>query len=205
MVRPGNLLGEPGGNKALVFDQGNRITMPISCADVADVCVKALHDEEARNKSFDVCYEYDAGAGGEAGQAAGLTCVRARRVHSVTALAARTCQRLRAGAAGVRVLRALAEHSPRPPLLPLHPGNAAPGLRRRARSSTGGATGPSPCCGAWAAACLLQRFISTSLPASSIREARRVRARGSHARLQHAGCTELPEVGPRSAWRWVSV
>ena len=65
VVRPGNLLEEPGGNKALVFDQGNRITMPISCADVADVCVKALHDEEARNKSFDVCYEYDAGAGGE--------------------------------------------------------------------------------------------------------------------------------------------
>lgn len=63
IVRPGNLLEEPGGNKALVFDQGNRITMSISCADVADVCVKALHDEEARNKSFDVSYEYGAGGG----------------------------------------------------------------------------------------------------------------------------------------------
>ncbi|GBG88070.1 hypothetical protein CBR_g46441 [Chara braunii] len=30
----------------------------ISCADVADVCVKALHDATARNKSFEVCYEY---------------------------------------------------------------------------------------------------------------------------------------------------
>lgn len=30
------------------FDQG------ISCADVADICVKALHDSTARNKSFDV-------------------------------------------------------------------------------------------------------------------------------------------------------
>ena len=64
IIRPGNLVEEPGGNKALVFDQGNRITMPISCADVADVCVKALHDEEARNKSFDVCYEYGAGGAG---------------------------------------------------------------------------------------------------------------------------------------------
>jgi len=70
VVRPGTLIEEPGGNKALVFDQGNRITMSISCADVADVCVKALHDEEARNKSFDVCYEYAAGGaeGGEASQ-----------------------------------------------------------------------------------------------------------------------------------------
>ena len=32
----------------LVLSQG------ISCADVADVCVKALHDPLARNKSFDV-------------------------------------------------------------------------------------------------------------------------------------------------------
>lgn len=42
----------------LCFDQGNRITQGISCADVADICVKALHDSTARNKSFDVCYEY---------------------------------------------------------------------------------------------------------------------------------------------------
>ena len=33
-----------------MFDQGNRITQPISCADVADVCVKALHNTEARNR-----------------------------------------------------------------------------------------------------------------------------------------------------------
>ena len=57
IVRPGQLLEEPGGNKALVFDQGNRISNYISCADVADVCVKALHETEARNKSFDVCFE----------------------------------------------------------------------------------------------------------------------------------------------------
>ncbi|KAJ4725457.1 high chlorophyll fluorescence protein [Melia azedarach] len=58
IIRPGPLKEEPGGQRALVFDQGNRITQGISCADVADICVKALHDSTARNKSFDVCYEY---------------------------------------------------------------------------------------------------------------------------------------------------
>ena len=38
--------------------QGGRITQSISCADVADVCLRGMHDTEARNKSFDVCYEY---------------------------------------------------------------------------------------------------------------------------------------------------
>lgn len=63
IIRPGPLLEEPGGQHALVFDQGNRITQGISCADVADICVKALHDSTARNKSFDVCYEYVAEQG----------------------------------------------------------------------------------------------------------------------------------------------
>jgi hypothetical protein len=35
-------------------DQGNRISQGISCADVADVCLKALHNPEARNKTFEV-------------------------------------------------------------------------------------------------------------------------------------------------------
>ena len=59
IVRPGELVEEAGGGKALVFDQTERINTPISCADVSDVCVKAMHDEEARNKSFDVGYEYE--------------------------------------------------------------------------------------------------------------------------------------------------
>lgn len=63
IVRPGPLQEEPGGQRALVFDQGNRISQGISCADVADICVKALHDSTARNKSFDVCYEYVAEQG----------------------------------------------------------------------------------------------------------------------------------------------
>lgn len=48
---------EPGGYRALVFDQGRRLTSPLSCADAADVCLKALHDPVARNKAFDVAYE----------------------------------------------------------------------------------------------------------------------------------------------------
>ncbi|CAK9318022.1 unnamed protein product [Citrullus colocynthis] len=65
IIRPGPLKEEPGGQRALIFDQGNRITQAISCADVADICVKALHDFTARNKSFDVCYEYVAEQGRE--------------------------------------------------------------------------------------------------------------------------------------------
>ncbi|XP_042478722.1 protein HIGH CHLOROPHYLL FLUORESCENCE PHENOTYPE 173, chloroplastic isoform X4 [Macadamia integrifolia] len=66
IVRPGPLKEEPGGQRALIFDQGNRISQGISCADVADICVKALHDSTARNKSFDVvCYEYVAEQGKE--------------------------------------------------------------------------------------------------------------------------------------------
>ncbi|KAJ8431523.1 hypothetical protein Cgig2_009760 [Carnegiea gigantea] len=65
IVRPGPLKEEPGGQRALIFDQGNRISQGISCADVADICVKALHDSTARNKSFDVCYEYIAEQGQE--------------------------------------------------------------------------------------------------------------------------------------------
>lgn len=63
IIRPGPLTEEPGGQRALIFDQGNRISQGISCADVADICVKALHDSAARNKSFDVCYEYVAETG----------------------------------------------------------------------------------------------------------------------------------------------
>ncbi|KAL6966189.1 hypothetical protein U1Q18_031968 [Sarracenia purpurea var. burkii] len=65
IIRPGPLREEPGGQRALIFDQGNRISQGISCADVADICVKALHDSTARNKSFDVCYEYVAEPGKE--------------------------------------------------------------------------------------------------------------------------------------------
>ena len=57
VVRPGKLIEEPGSNKALIFDQGDRVDQPISCADVADVCLRAMHDPAAANKAFDVSYE----------------------------------------------------------------------------------------------------------------------------------------------------
>uniref|UniRef100_A0A383W3F2 NAD(P)-binding domain-containing protein n=1 Tax=Tetradesmus obliquus TaxID=3088 RepID=A0A383W3F2_TETOB len=58
VMRPGPLVDEPGGYKALVFDQGDRVGQSVSAADVADICLRALHEPEARNKTFDVCYEY---------------------------------------------------------------------------------------------------------------------------------------------------
>jgi hypothetical protein len=54
---------EPGGYKALVFDQGDRIGQSISAADVADICLRALHEPQARNKTFDVCYEFQSDEG----------------------------------------------------------------------------------------------------------------------------------------------
>ena len=61
IVRPGPLRDEPGGAKALLFDQGGRITEGIAIADVADVCLRAMHEAEARNTTFEVCHEYSGG------------------------------------------------------------------------------------------------------------------------------------------------
>jgi uncharacterized protein YbjT (DUF2867 family) len=59
VVRPGPLVDEPGGYRALVFDQAERPDrQPVSAADVADVCLRALHEPAARNKTFDLSYEY---------------------------------------------------------------------------------------------------------------------------------------------------
>jgi len=57
------LVDEPGGYKALVFDQGDRITESVGAADVADICLRSLHETAARNKTFDVCYEFQSEAG----------------------------------------------------------------------------------------------------------------------------------------------
>ena len=59
----GNLVEEPGGYKALVFDQGDRITESVSAADIADICLRAMHEPDARNKTFDVCYEFETAEG----------------------------------------------------------------------------------------------------------------------------------------------
>lgn len=63
IIRPGPLVDEPGGYKALVFDQGDRVGQSVSAADVADICLRALHEPEARNKTFDVCYEFQSDEG----------------------------------------------------------------------------------------------------------------------------------------------
>lgn len=57
IIRPTNLLDETGGYKALVFDQGSRLSQGISAADAADVCVRSLHQPLARNKTFEVAQE----------------------------------------------------------------------------------------------------------------------------------------------------
>ena len=66
---PGWLLLTPVGSCIrLIGDplvQGGRIQQSISRADVADVCVKSLHDPAARNKTFEVCHEYMPETGAE--------------------------------------------------------------------------------------------------------------------------------------------
>ncbi|XWS20575.1 hypothetical protein CRYUN_Cryun31cG0114000 [Craigia yunnanensis] len=62
IICPGPLKEEPGGQRALIFDQGNRISL-VRMELV--VLMKALHDSTARNKSFDVCHEYVAKQGRE--------------------------------------------------------------------------------------------------------------------------------------------
>jgi hypothetical protein len=37
---------EPGGYKALVFDQSNRVGQSVSAADVADICLRALYEPQ---------------------------------------------------------------------------------------------------------------------------------------------------------------
>jgi len=54
IVRPGGLTDEPGGQAALIFDQGDRISGMISRADVAEVCIQALQQPNARNATFEV-------------------------------------------------------------------------------------------------------------------------------------------------------
>jgi hypothetical protein len=47
IIRAGELVEEPGGYKALLFDQSDRIQDSISCADLADICVKVCQTPEA--------------------------------------------------------------------------------------------------------------------------------------------------------------
>jgi len=68
IVRPGPLQEVAGGQRGLVIEQSTAGQPPgeggesvsggaISCADVADVCIRCLHDEAAFNKTFEVSQE----------------------------------------------------------------------------------------------------------------------------------------------------
>lgn len=54
IVRPGGLLDEPGGRKAVQFSQGDKTTGRIARADVALVCVEALGRRSALGKTFEI-------------------------------------------------------------------------------------------------------------------------------------------------------
>ena len=54
VVRPGGLVNKPGGEKAVVFAQGDEAAGAIPRADVAKVCVAALDSPDALNKTFEI-------------------------------------------------------------------------------------------------------------------------------------------------------
>lgn len=55
VVRPGGLTNGPGGDKEVVFEQGDTVSAQttITRADVARICVEALKHPEARNRTFE--------------------------------------------------------------------------------------------------------------------------------------------------------
>lgn len=54
IVRPGGLVDTPGGEKEIIFEQGDEGAGSIARADVAAVCIAALDTPEARNKTVAV-------------------------------------------------------------------------------------------------------------------------------------------------------
>jgi uncharacterized protein YbjT (DUF2867 family) len=55
VVRPGGLSGDPGGEKSIVFNQGDTIESGrIPRDDVAEVCVQALNNPHAYSKTFEI-------------------------------------------------------------------------------------------------------------------------------------------------------
>ena len=56
IVRPGGLANDAGGDKDLLFEQGDTVSArtTIARADIARICVQALKYPEARNRTFEV-------------------------------------------------------------------------------------------------------------------------------------------------------
>lgn len=53
IVRPGGLVNTPGGEQVLIFAQGDKSTGRISREDVALICIAALNQPAAINKTFE--------------------------------------------------------------------------------------------------------------------------------------------------------
>ncbi len=55
VIRPGGLINVPGGDKAIMFEQGDPVVRDstIARADLARICVAALQHPEARNRTFE--------------------------------------------------------------------------------------------------------------------------------------------------------
>ncbi|MEJ2138153.1 MAG: SDR family oxidoreductase [Gammaproteobacteria bacterium] len=53
IVRPGGLVNKPGGSEALVFAQGDTTAGTIAREDVALICIAALQEPAAINKTFE--------------------------------------------------------------------------------------------------------------------------------------------------------
>jgi len=53
IVRPGGLINEPGGQQGLIFAQGDTTTGRITREDVALICIEALQNKSALNKTFE--------------------------------------------------------------------------------------------------------------------------------------------------------
>ena len=54
VIRPGGLIDESGGEKAIQFGQGDKITGDIPRADVATICIEALLNRQATGKTIDI-------------------------------------------------------------------------------------------------------------------------------------------------------
>ena len=54
IIRPGGLTDEPGGQRALKLDQGDKLSGRVSRADVADISLHALTHPNARNVTFEL-------------------------------------------------------------------------------------------------------------------------------------------------------
>lgn len=73
IVRPGGLVNAAGGTEALVFSQGDTTAGRINREDVALICIAALGNEAAVNKTFETFSSGEPGENDWAGKFSALT------------------------------------------------------------------------------------------------------------------------------------